>query len=86
MLAGNYERQPNEDTPIRLILCADKSDEQIELLQSDKSGIRVASYMTELLLRQMLQKKLHDAITLARARLQKNYQSSSPDQTVIALK
>jgi len=38
-----YEQQPGEDTPLGLILCTDKSEEQIELLRLDKSGIRVAS-------------------------------------------
>ena len=43
-----YEQQPEEDSPIGLILCADKSEEQIKLLQLDKGGIRVAAYLTEL--------------------------------------
>ena len=64
-----YERKPSEDDPIGLILCAGKSDEQIELLQLGKSGIRVAEYMTELPSRKILEKKLHQAIKLARARL-----------------
>ena len=53
-----------------MILCASKSEEQIELLQLGKSGIRVAAYMTELPPRELLQKKLHEAIKLARARLE----------------
>jgi predicted nuclease of restriction endonuclease-like (RecB) superfamily len=65
-----YEQQPEEDSPIGLILCADKSEEQIKLLQLDKSGIRVAAYLTELPPRKLLQKKLHEAILLARARLE----------------
>jgi hypothetical protein len=65
-----YEQQPGEESPIGLILCAGKSEEQIELLQLDKSGIRVASYFTELPPRELLQKKLHEAIVLARARLE----------------
>src|SRR5205085_4025993 len=36
-----HERQPGEESPLGLILCADKSAEQIELLQLDRSGIRV---------------------------------------------
>ena len=55
---------------VGLILCADKSEEQIKLLQLDKSGIRVAAYLTELPPRKLLQKKLHEAILLARARLE----------------
>jgi hypothetical protein len=35
-----YERKPGEGSPIGLILCASKSEEQIELLQLGKSGIR----------------------------------------------
>ena len=38
-----YERRPGEDSPIGLILCAGKSAEHVELLQLERSGIRVAS-------------------------------------------
>ena len=65
-----HEMQSGEEPPIGLILCADKGEEQIELLQLDKSGIRVASYLTELPPRPLLQKKLHDAYHLAQASLQ----------------
>jgi predicted nuclease of restriction endonuclease-like (RecB) superfamily len=64
-----YEQQRGEDSPIGLILCADKSEEQIKLLQLDKSGIRVAAYLTSLPPRKLLQRKLHEAILLARLRL-----------------
>jgi len=66
-----YERQEGEDPPVGLILCAGKSDQHIELLQLDKSGIRVASYMTELPPRKILQKKLHEALIHAQKQLQK---------------
>jgi predicted nuclease of restriction endonuclease-like (RecB) superfamily len=65
-----HDMEPGEETPIGLILCADKGDEQVELLQLDKSGIRIASYLTELLPRQLLQRKLHDTMVAARARLE----------------
>ncbi len=65
-----YERQPREEPPIGLILCADKSDEHVELLQLSKSGIRVAAYLTELPPRKLLQKKLHEAMVLAKAQLE----------------
>ncbi|MGD0627527.1 MAG: PDDEXK nuclease domain-containing protein [Thermodesulfobacteriota bacterium] len=65
-----YEQQPGEFSPIGLILCSSKSEEQIELLQLGKSGIRVAAYITELPPRELLQKKLHEAVKLARARLE----------------
>ena len=35
----------NEEVPIALILCAEKSDEVIELLELDKGDIRVAQYL-----------------------------------------
>lgn len=66
-----HERQPDEDSPIGLILCADKSAEHIELLQLSKSGIRVATYLTELPPRKLLQRKLHVATLLAKERLEK---------------
>ena len=40
--------EPGEETPLGLLLCTEGSEEQIELLQLDKSGIKVAQYMTEL--------------------------------------
>ncbi len=64
-----YEQEPGEKAPIGLILCADKSDEHIELLQLGKSGIRVATYLTELPSRKLLQKKLQQAIIRGRQRL-----------------
>lgn len=64
-----HERKAGEQAPLGLILCAGKSDEQVELLQLGKSGIRVAQYLTELPPRKVLEKKLHDAIRLARERL-----------------
>lgn len=64
-----HEQGPGEETPIGLILCAGKSGEEVELLQLDKSGIRVAEYMTELPPRRLLERKLHAALTLARERL-----------------
>jgi hypothetical protein len=65
-----YEQEPGEESPIGLILCASKSEEQIELLQLSKSGIRVAAYLTELPPRELLRKKLHEAAVLAEARLE----------------
>ncbi|MCH5597688.1 PDDEXK nuclease domain-containing protein [Niabella ginsengisoli] len=52
----------NELPPLGLILCAEGSAEQIELLQLDKSGIKVAEYLTELPERKLLKRKLQEAI------------------------
>ncbi len=65
-----YERQPGEEHPLGLILCADKSEEQIALLELSKSGIRVAQYLTQLPPRKVLEEKLHNAIQIARLRFE----------------
>lgn len=65
-----YERGEGEERPIGLILCAGKKAETVELLNLDRSGIRVAEYLTELPPREMLKKRLHEAIRLARQRLE----------------
>ncbi len=64
-----HDMRPGEEPPIGLILCAGKKRETVELLELEKSGIRVASYWIELLPRKMLLKKLHEAIALAKGRI-----------------
>ena len=65
-----YERQPGEESPLGIILCAGKKQEQIELLELNRSGIHVAEYLTELPPRELLAERLHRAIKTARARLE----------------
>jgi len=65
-----YDRKPGEDTPLGIILCAGKNTEQIELLELSHSGIHVAEYLTELPPREILQRKLHDAIARSRVLLE----------------
>ncbi len=72
-----YEQEPNEESPIGLILCADKTEEHVELLQLDKSGIRVAAYMTELPPQDLLRKKLHTAMKKARAQLEEKVKENN---------
>ena len=57
-----YERKPSEKPPIGLILCAEKNREVVELLELEKSRIRVAEYYTDLPPRQVLEEKLHAAV------------------------
>lgn len=64
-----YEKRPGEEPSLGLILCANKSEEHVELLQMDRSGIRVAQYLTELPPRELLEKTLHESIRRARERL-----------------
>lgn len=63
-----HERQPDENPPLGLILCADKNEEQIELLELTDGSVRVASYLTELPPRELLERKLLESIEHARTR------------------
>ena len=56
--------------PIGLILCSGKNEEHVELLQLDKSNIRVADYLTKLPDMKLLEAKLKQSIERARNRLE----------------
>ncbi len=66
---AKYEQEADENPPLGIILCTGKKQEQIELLELDKSGIHVAEYLTVLPSREALQAKLHHSIEKARLRL-----------------
>jgi len=65
---AKYERVSGEEAPLGLILCAGKSEEHIELLELQRSGIRVAEYLTELPPVDVLRERLHRMVATARAR------------------
>ncbi|MDT3740051.1 MAG: PDDEXK nuclease domain-containing protein [Candidatus Kapabacteria bacterium] len=69
---NQYERQPDEEMPIGLILCAGAGKEQVELLNMKKDGIMVAEYWTELPPKHLLEQKLHSALMEARKRIAGN--------------
>ena len=50
------------------MLCTEGSEEQIELLQLDKSGIKVAQYLTELPSKELLQRQIHKSLEAAQQR------------------
>ncbi len=66
---NRYERSEGEEKPVGLILCAGRKDETIELLDLEKDGIRVSSYWTDVLPKEQLRQKLHEAVVRARLRL-----------------
>jgi predicted nuclease of restriction endonuclease-like (RecB) superfamily len=68
---NRYERQEGEEAPIGLILCAETSREQVELLEMHKDGIMVAEYWTELPPKKELEEKLHRALLDAKERLER---------------
>ena len=51
-----------------MLLCTEGSEKQIELLQLDKSGIKVAQYMTNLPSNELIQRQLHKGLEAARQR------------------
>lgn len=69
-----FEKQEGEESPIGIILCTGKKDEQIELLELEKSGIHVAEYLTVLPPREILQSKLHQALEDAKLKYEKEKQ------------
>ncbi|MFY1046003.1 PDDEXK nuclease domain-containing protein [Chryseobacterium sp. GP-SGM7] len=60
-----------EEMPIGLILCAESSKEQVELLEMHKDGIMVAEYWTELPPKKELERKLHLALIEAKERFER---------------
>ena len=65
-----YEKKQGELPPVGLILCAESSREQIELLEMHKEGIVVAEYWTELPPKKQLEQKIHNLIIEARERIE----------------
>ncbi|MBH1409038.1 PDDEXK nuclease domain-containing protein [Pseudomonas fluorescens] len=65
-----HEREPEEASPLGIILCTGKKHEQIELLELDKSGIHVAEYLTTLPPRAVLGERLQQATQRARLQLE----------------
>ena len=65
-----HEMEPGEDSPLGLILCTEGGEEQIELLQLDKAGIKVAQYLTELPPRDVLLRQIQQSLTNAKTRLE----------------
>ncbi|EOX9049988.1 TPA: PDDEXK nuclease domain-containing protein [Pseudomonas aeruginosa] len=65
-----HEREPEEASPLGIILCTGKKREQIELLELDKSGIHVAEYLTSLPPRAVLGERLQQATERARLQIE----------------
>lgn len=63
-----YEMQDGEETPMGLILCTEGGNEQIELLQLDKAGIRVSQYLTVLPDKNLLKEQINKALEQAKER------------------
>jgi len=70
-----YEMVEGENQPIGLILCSGKNQEHVELLQLDKSNIKVSEYLTKLPSMEILQQKFHQSIENAKNRILENERS-----------
>jgi hypothetical protein len=75
-----HEREPDELSPLGIILCAGKKSEQVELLELDRSGIHVAEYLTALPPREVLGERLHLATLRARRRLEQHVPPADSDR------
>lgn len=64
------EKNEGEEPPIGIILCAEKDQETVELLELDKSGIHVAQYLTQLPPKHLLENNLRKAIANAKRALE----------------
>jgi predicted nuclease of restriction endonuclease-like (RecB) superfamily len=73
-----HERRDGEGAPVGLILCAGGKEETVRMLNLAGSGIRVAAYLTEALPREQLERKLHEAVSLARRRFSRRESGQNP--------
>lgn len=72
-----YERTKDEESPVALILCAEKSQETIELMELNEGNIHVGQYLTKMPSKEILEKKLSEAISNAREMLsQRGYKEN----------
>jgi predicted nuclease of restriction endonuclease-like (RecB) superfamily len=63
-----HDRADGEESPLGLILCAGADSEQVELMDMESAGIRVAEYMAQIPDIKVLQNQLHRAVEQARER------------------
>jgi predicted nuclease of restriction endonuclease-like (RecB) superfamily len=65
-----YERKPNEEAPIGIILCATANRKTIEMLEMDKAGIAVAEYWTTMPPKALFEEKIRSILAAAQERLE----------------
>jgi len=69
-----YERKPNEEAPVGIILCASANRKTVEMLEMDKAGIAVAEYWTTLPPKELFEEKLRSILAEAQERLERRKQ------------
>jgi predicted nuclease of restriction endonuclease-like (RecB) superfamily len=66
-----YERKPNEEAPIGIILCATANRKTVEMLEMDKSGIAVAEYWTTMPPKALFEERIRLILAEAQERLER---------------
>ena len=69
-----FEMLAGENPPIGIILCTEKSTQQIELLDMENSSIHIAEYWTELPPQDVFERKIREIVLRAQERNQLNIQ------------
>jgi len=59
---NKYERQPDEDSPMGIILCTEKGKEMINLFDLVSNNIHIAQYMTVLPPKEVFEQKVQEII------------------------
>jgi predicted nuclease of restriction endonuclease-like (RecB) superfamily len=72
-----YEKAEGENPPVGLILCTERSKEQVELLEMHKDGMMVAEYWTELPPKKELEQKIQSILLEAQDRIAQQKQLSN---------
>ena len=73
---AKYEQQPDELSPIAIILCGGKDAELVELMDLEPDGIHIAEYWLKLPPKTVLQAKLHKAMEQAKRRFDLQHHST----------
>ena len=79
---AKHEQEAGEAPPLGIILCTGKKREHVELLELDQTDIHVAEYLTELPSKEVLERKLYDAIAPSKVRLENRLGPSAGDGDV----
>jgi hypothetical protein len=67
---NRYERQPDENEPIGLILCPHANRSTVELLEMDKAGIAVAEFWTTMPPKEEFERKINEIMLEAKERIE----------------
>ena len=76
-----YEREPDEEAPIGLILCAEADRERIELMEMHKDGILVAEYWAVLPPKAELEAKIKQIYRAAQERIARRKSTAAAESS-----